>query len=204
MSQDETAGDSQSYLESVVHRVGTTELSKAVESAAIRIADAKEKERAQAIHDLTDVKKDIGQLAARVDSLTHQQSIMEEDLTSKEHVIETLTQESVEAQGKVQSLTAEVSIIQSEAKNLRRKLTLAKWLWATLVVVIGGIVLFVIPSVFPSKWLNDHPNRLGLYGCIVCIVLAVAWAIVDSKRRKFAVGTVLVGAIFVLLQIIGR
>jgi hypothetical protein len=80
----------------------------------------------------------------------------------------------------------------------------SRLLLGILVGIIGLILVFVPPLFLSWHWLVTHPNRLGLYGCATLISLAIAWAVIDGKRRNFALGTLVVGAVLVLLQIIGR
>jgi hypothetical protein len=99
----------------------------------------------------------------------------------------------------------------SKDKDIRRLQTqrdyyasLSRLLLGILVGIIGLILVFVPPLFLSWHWLDTHPNRLGLYGCATLISLAIAWAVIDCKRRNFALGTLVVGAVLVLLQIIGR
>jgi hypothetical protein len=72
-----------------------------------------------------------------------------------------------------------------------------------LSATIGIGVILLASSVLGWAWLDHHPNRLGLYSSAVLIVCGFSWAIMDSRRRQFALGSLALGALLVLVQIIG-
>jgi uncharacterized protein YjbK len=75
----------------------------------------------------------------------------------------------------------------------------------SLIIAIVGIgAILLQPWLLPWEWLVNHPSKLGLYGCTTLIVLALAWAIPHREERNIALWVVGLGALLVLLQIIGR
>jgi hypothetical protein len=79
-------------------------------------------------------------------------------------------------------------------------------------VTVGGIfavmgygVLF-LPEVRTWTWLQNHPNRIGLYLADIAIVSGITWAIIDSnsKRRGYILGSIILGVMLVVIQIIGK
>jgi hypothetical protein len=86
-------------------------------------------------------------------------------------------------------------------------------IWCLIIRVIGGLstasvgyALLVRPEVGTWPWLQNHPNRIGLYLSGTAIVTALAWIIVDHnpRRRGYILGSILLGLALVLIQIIGK
>ena len=95
----------------------------------------------------------------------------------------------------------------AEIAELSRRLvkheSIGRILLSLVVFGVGISAILFLPWYFSWLWLENHPRRPGLYGCSMLVVLAVAWAIADPKRRTFAVlGTVLLAAITVILQLV--
>lgn len=100
-----------------------------------------------------------------------------------------------------ESLGDELSVVRSERDREARTASLMKGL---LAATIGVSALLLLPLLLRSKWLDEHPNRLGLYGCALIIIFALSWAIAHRRARKQALGVVGFGALLVLLQILGK
>ncbi len=79
-----------------------------------------------------------------------------------------------------------------------------KRLIGSLSLVLVGFSMLFIPPIRHWGWLQNHPNRLGLYGCMIVMLLGVSWGIIDKQRRQWAIWPVVVGALFVILQLVGR
>jgi hypothetical protein len=93
----------------------------------------------------------------------------------------------------------------SDLVKINKKQDFQIRLLTSLLVLVSGLTLvYLVPRVFRWPWLDNHPDRLGLYGCATVIVLSISWAIVDKQRRVYALGTMAGGALLVLLQILGR
>jgi hypothetical protein len=75
---------------------------------------------------------------------------------------------------------------------------------ASTAFVAVGIASLVVMNWIPWQWLAEHPSRLGVNGCLGLAVCGGGWAIFDHRRRKLAIGSIVLGAVLVLLQIIGR
>jgi hypothetical protein len=56
----------------------------------------------------------------------------------------------------------------------------------------------------PWRWLMDHPNSLGLQGCISAIFAFGAFALCVPQWRKALLITGILRIIGVVLQILGR
>jgi hypothetical protein len=93
----------------------------------------------------------------------------------------------------------------TEAKALYREHRLRAFA-GVLAVALGWLGIVLVPAVANWKWLSQHPNRLGLYGCAMAIWLGVWWAVMDwsKDRRAIAVVTVVVGALLVMFQLLGK
>jgi len=75
---------------------------------------------------------------------------------------------------------------------------------ACLLVLMLGIGLLFTPYVQSWEWLQDHPNKIGLYALEIYIIAAVAAMIMLPKRYwKLIVTTILVGSVLVFAQIAG-
>jgi hypothetical protein len=86
-------------------------------------------------------------------------------------------------------------------------------IWCLIIRVIGGLstasvgyAVLLRPEVGTWPWLQNHPNRIGLYLSGTAIVTALAWAIVDHnpRRRGYILGSIVLGLALVLIQIIGK
>lgn len=69
-------------------------------------------------------------------------------------------------------------------------------------IVLALGILF-LPSITSWQWLSDHPNRLGLYGCALLINAALTWAFIDPARRSTSLSLVGLGALLVMIQLLG-
>lgn len=90
--------------------------------------------------------------------------------------------------------------------RLNRLTTLVRVLLGCLFGVLGFSAILLFPRFITWDWLNNHPNRLGLYGCALFIVGSITWAIIDNNktRRSVALVTIGVTVLGVLLQILGK
>lgn len=72
-------------------------------------------------------------------------------------------------------------------------------------VALGGTVAIVVLGRLVSwPWLDNHPNRLGLYACAMLAVLCVGWAIADEKRRSIALGALILPILIAVLTMLGK
>jgi hypothetical protein len=77
-------------------------------------------------------------------------------------------------------------------------------LWLGLFIGFVGIAaILILPAALSWQWLEQHPNKLGLYCSSIMIIVGLAWGVIDKVRRKFAYGSLVLGAILVLVEIIG-
>jgi hypothetical protein len=86
-------------------------------------------------------------------------------------------------------------------------------IWCSIIRVIGGLssasvgyAVLLRPEVGTWPWLQNHPNRIGLYLSGTAIITALAWVIVDHnpRRRRYILGSIVLGLALVLIQIIGK
>lgn len=71
-------------------------------------------------------------------------------------------------------------------------------------VAVAGVTVLFVPPVRTWHWLQSHPNRIGVIAAWIVMVLGTSWAIADLKRQQFALGSVVLGALLVLIQILGK
>ena len=95
-----------------------------------------------------------------------------------------------------------VPLLESQLNDLKRTRFLPAIGIAVGLIGVFGILL--IPQLIFIEWLNNHPNRDGLYLGALMFVIGIAWGIADQKRRNAAFGTLAVGALLVIIQLIGR
>lgn len=69
------------------------------------------------------------------------------------------------------------------------------WLRVILALICAGVGYgrFFLPQVQSWKWLQEHPNKLGLYLGIIIITTSLIWALLDSKRWKLVLVSVTFG-----------
>ena len=67
-----------------------------------------------------------------------------------------------------------------------------------------SLSILFLPQLQSWKWLQNHPNKLGLQGAWIIFILGASWAILDPKRRSFAFTSVALAAVLVGIQIVGR
>lgn len=118
------------------------------------------------------------QTVAIKDLATHYQSVTEEQ-----------TRQNAQAMAEMQ-------------KERARLLQLLRFSVSALVLVIGLAALFLLPVAYNISWLLNHSNRLTIYAGSLLALGGVCWAIADGDktRRWFALGTVAVGAVLVVIQ----
>lgn len=71
-----------------------------------------------------------------------------------------------------------------------------------LAVGLFGLIMIIIVSILPWTWLEQHPQKEGLYGSVIAIIGSGVWAVMDRKRRSFAFGSLGIGAFLVLLTLV--
>lgn len=68
------------------------------------------------------------------------------------------------------------------------------------VLIVASVPVVLSHSVSDWPWLQNHPNRLGLYCAAALILAGVCWAIIDQKRRGMAFVSMVLGGVLVLVQ----
>ena len=128
----------------------------------------------------------------------------EEAEKSKEEAL----REAAEKRKRKDELAEELKVQEERIIQLAR--TQEKYrLWARIVVgivlaLVGSIGMALLPGKLSWTWLTEHPNSLGLRGSAILAWLGISWAIVDWKHWKLSLGAVVLGAILVLLQLLGH
>jgi hypothetical protein len=69
-------------------------------------------------------------------------------------------------------------------------------------IALSITLLFLLPVVISWQWFNQHPKRLGLQICSLLILGGIFWAIIDKRNRQWSVGTIIIGAVLVMIQIL--
>lgn len=74
-----------------------------------------------------------------------------------------------------------------------------------LFVALGGsIAIAVLGKLVSWPWLDNHPNRLGLYACAMLASICFGWAIADEKRRSIALGALILPILIAVLTMLGK
>ncbi|MDT4953730.1 MAG: hypothetical protein QOJ02_1868 [Acidobacteriota bacterium] len=90
--------------------------------------------------------------------------------------------------------------------RLNRLISRVRVLSGILFCVLSVSAILLIPKYIAWDWFNNHPNKLGLYGCAIIIACSITWAIIDTNknRRTIALVPLLISIVAVLLQILGK
>lgn len=99
---------------------------------------------------------------------------------------------------KTEELAASIEQTAARSRSMLRA-TLGIILWG-----VGLFLLFYLPAKYPWEWLQNHQQRLGLYGCAASIWTGLSWAVGSRTHKEYALGPVALAAFLVLLQIIGH
>jgi hypothetical protein len=119
---------------------------------------------------------------------------------------------AVEAESKIEAVRAKAvetanyhgQSIARLQNQLDRYMLIGRIVSGSLFAVASILLVLLIPKFIVWRWLEEHPNKLGLYACTIAFLCGVGWIIADAKRRKYALVSLLLPALFVLFQIIGR
>lgn len=93
---------------------------------------------------------------------------------------------------------------ETSSSNITKRRRLLLHFVAGLLVATFGVGLLFLPQVQSWQWLQQHPNRLGLYAAYIVLVLSISYAIADSKRRAYALVSVIIPVIIGLVSILGK
>jgi hypothetical protein len=106
----------------------------------------------------------------------------------------------------IQDTMLQVKSLTDVQDNKRNNKFVLRILLSVFIGIVALTAVFMIPQLTHWSWLELHPNRLGLYGSTIMTILGVCWIVIDmdKERQRFAFGTLVVGALLVLVQIIGR
>lgn len=101
-------------------------------------------------------------------------------------------------------LTSERDARQRAEKERDRNASLLRLGVGLLVAMLGTFVVVVLPGLIQWPWLDEHPNRLGLRGGAMMVVVGGATAIVGWKRWQGWVLVLVTGGFSVLFQVLGK
>jgi uncharacterized membrane protein len=180
-------------------------------------AVAKENERL--LEEIAHWKLEAEQAMAEKEEVTADAEVKDHALAAKDDKLQQLEQAQNESHLRFQALQAKMENLESAQKQSdeafqgqirileedHERIT-GRWRLAfgILFVAFGLAIIFGASQIWDWPWLNEHSNRLGLYGCAISMVFVAGWAIADPKRRNFAFGAFGLGVLFVLLQILGH
>lgn len=185
--------------DSALRQCLTAPVSEEEETEAVDSALAKQ---------ITEQNSIIKQQAVRINELERRAN--EFDKLASQYVEEEKSHELINSQIEKEKNLAQtrVSKLESEVKILRAKESRRKSLSRLLLgffIAIGGIGgILILPQYWP--WLDQHPSLRGLQFSIFIIIFAFCWGIADSdkERRQLAIIPLLIGAVLVIGQILGR
>lgn len=100
----------------------------------------------------------------------------------------------VEKQKKIEELETR---LQKAGFRARLVLAIVVELVAILAVLFG-------PDLYNWSWLLNHPSRLGIQGACIIMATAASWAIADRNHLRSSLGTLGIGALLVLVQLLGK
>jgi len=154
------------------------------------------------------------QLRAREQSLEQK----DQDLRAKEEAIQSLQVEKTSqtqlaeqaAQRVIEEHNAKetanrraAELEQAAADAAKREVRTAKISSIVIALLVVGVFELIIRSVKPWDWLLNHPNGYGLEGCFCVILFCGIVALGVKQWRSTLLITGLVGAVLVVLQIVG-
>ena len=92
------------------------------------------------------------------------------------------------SEAELQQKESEISSLAASLNQLSMRLRVSA---AALFAVVGLGAIFSTGKFITWDWLQNHPNRLGLYGCAIVSVAILTWTILDTDktRRKYALLT---------------
>jgi hypothetical protein len=84
--------------------------------------------------------------------------------------------------------------VEKRSNLVRVGITLGLWL-----LLIDALLIATI--YWP--WYAEHANRLGIGGCVLIMGAGLTWAYWDRSHLKWSLGSVGLGALWILVQMIG-
>lgn len=126
------------------------------------------------------------------------QKVIELNKRKASEVVELASKLEVE-EDKARSREIELEIAQ---KGRHRYESFFRATLGFVIASLGFVGIYFLAPQFP--WFNQHPHRNGLYLATSLIVVGLVWAIVDNNRnrRAIALGTIVLGVILELIQIV--
>ncbi len=145
------------------------------------------------------LKKEKEALESNLENKTKEADQTNEQLTSIKEFLQRVEQNA----------TANETLKDNTIQGLKNELDSTKLFIKRLVIglvigVVGLLLIIVLPLIFKWQWLNEHPNRLGLYVSSGFIILGFAWCIFDKKNRNFAFGSMVLGAALVMVTLLDK
>jgi hypothetical protein len=125
----------------------------------------------------------------------HKERLLEDSNAQLELEKQIRERERQEAAEREHNLQAKID--QSEQQRLKYQRRFRILIGSTI-VILGFLLLFGFSPLQRWNLLATHPSRNRIYFYISLLIIASAWAIIDLKRRNFAIGTIVVDIVFAL------
>lgn len=212
-------------------REGTEEYQAIIESAAVRSAEQalEEKEALQREKEL--LQQQHGVLRTQVQEANDRATLTEVRATQTEEalrrtqeesaslrsdaerlkqeaseVIERLTRLEQDALTKTNAYESDIGRLGRELTQARRSAFMSRLIFGLAVGLISMGAAVLRHLFIPWQWLDEHPDKLGIYVYYIVIVSGVVWAIVDGStiRRSIAFTAAVLSSVIGLAQILGR
>lgn len=110
--------------------------------------------------------------------------------------------------GQSKPLDIETSSIEVQLTDANKKLSFFRsWFKFSIGLWVGTILtllLFYIPIALRLEGFLNHPRRMTIQLLLIVIFIGVSWIIADNdkNRRWFAFGSIVLAAVFAIVQIV--
>jgi hypothetical protein len=101
-------------------------------------------------------------------------------------------------------LNAERESKKAISERLRKHQKAIRIISGGVVGLLGLILIISANYIISWPWLVSHPNQLGLLGSALIIDFGISWTIIDPKHLRYSLGVVTIGALLVLVKLLGR
>jgi len=183
------------------------EFAEAIDNALARDNEALLEEKEALLKEKTDAEKkakDIEEEKKRVEeNLERVQKEKEKVEKSKSEILHEATKIRELAERLEQELKTQKEKVKQLTANQKKYRFYVRSSVGIVLALIGIVGIAWLPSMLEWTWLIEHPHSLGLRGSAIFAWIAISWAIVDRKHLKWSLGTVLLGAILVFMQLVG-
>jgi hypothetical protein len=174
---------------------------KAIESTLARVLAEKESM-------LSEKSAKVIYLEQEVEELNIQKNQMKQEEAEEEQRRKRIEKKNIQTEQELLQIEQELLKTKSQLGQTQRETRIYKsifrWFIAANVFVGGLGAAFYLPTSVNWSWLLNHNHKLGIQLCSAICVIGLSWIIVDSDktRRNWALGSVILGAVLALTQII--